>query len=105
MNTSREDFSEFTRAVSRIQANVMAITCAALGGVGFFFLTAWLLVKGGQEVGPHLRLLSQYFIGYSVTWKGSLIGGLYGALVGGVGGWLIATVYNGVVALRARGRR
>jgi hypothetical protein len=65
-------------------------------------MTAWLLIKGGPQVGAHLQLLGHYFIGYSVTWKGSLVGLFYGALVGGVVGWSIGTIYNGIVAIRQR---
>jgi hypothetical protein len=65
-------------------------------------MTAWLLIKGGPHVGAHLQLLGHYFVGYSVTWQGSLVGFFYGALVGGVVGWSIGTIYNGVVVIRQR---
>jgi len=48
----------------------------------------------------HLQLLGQYFICYSVTWKGSMIGFLYGVLVVGLLGWTLATIYNKLVSLR-----
>ena len=51
-----------------------------IGGGGLFLMTAWLLLKGGPHVGQHLQLLSQYFIGYSVTWWGSIVGFAWGAL-------------------------
>jgi hypothetical protein len=57
-------------------------------------------VRGGSRVGAHLQLLGQYFVGYEVTWKGSLIGFFYGALVGGLIGWSIGTVYNKIVGVR-----
>jgi hypothetical protein len=65
-------------------------------------MTSWLLIKGGPQVGVHLQLLGQYFVGYSVTWQGSLVGLFYGALVGGVVGWSIGTLYNAIVAIRQR---
>lgn len=89
-----------SRAVARIHRGVLGLVCAFIGSVGLFTMTAWLLIKGGHTVGPHLGLLGQFFPGYSVTWTGSLVGLFYGALVGGIGGWLIGTVYNGVVRLR-----
>jgi hypothetical protein len=93
---------EVNRAVVRLQIGVLTVVCALLGGVGLFVMTAWLLIKGGPQVGVHLQLLGQYFIGYSVTWKGSLVGFFYGALVGGAVGWSIGTIYNGIVAIRQR---
>lgn len=63
-------------------------------------MTAWLLIKGGPQVGAHLQLLGQYFVGYAMTWKGSLVGIFYGALTGGLVGWAVGTIYNGIVGLR-----
>lgn len=93
---------EVSRAIARIQAGVLAVVCAVIGGVGLFAVTAWLLLKGGPRVGEHLQLLGHYFIGYSVTWKGSVVGFFYGALTGGIVGWSIATVYNRIVGIRQR---
>jgi len=65
-----------------------------------FVMTVWLLIKGGEHVGPHLELLGQYFIGYSVTWTGSVIGLFYGAVFGGICGWLIGMIYHLLVTIR-----
>src|SRR5712691_8126224 len=94
------EIDEISRAVVKIQAGVLAVTCALIGGIGLFVMTAWLLIKGGPQVGAHLQLLGQYFIGYSVTWKGSLVGLFYGALTGGSAGWAVGTVYNWIVGIR-----
>jgi hypothetical protein len=101
-HTRYGELGEVNQAVVRLQTSVLTIVCALLGGVGLFVMTAWLLIKDGLQVGAHLQLLGHYFIGYSVTWKGSLVGLCYGALVGGVIGWAIGTIYNGIVTLRQR---
>ena len=96
------------RTVARLRAGVLAIVFAWTGGVGLFVATAWLLVRGGENVGQHLNLLGHYFPGYSVTWLGSFVGLFYGALTGGVLGWTIAWLYNRLAAFRRRkspGRR
>ncbi len=93
---------ELSRAVARIHAGVLALVGALIGGAGLFIATAWLVIKGGANVGQHLGLLSWYFYGYSVTWPGAFVGLLWGALSGGAIGWLIGAVYNLVVWLRFR---
>src|SRR5688572_21194326 len=99
---SRANREEISRVFARIRTGVLAIVCATIGGVGLFLMTAWLLLKGGPHVGQHLQLLSHYFIGYSVTWWGSVVGLFYGALVGGAVGWAVSTLYNKVIWLRQR---
>jgi len=90
------------RAVLRLNGNVLGIACGVLCGLGLFGATIFLVLKGGEEVGPHLRLLSQYLIGYRVSFAGSLIGLAYGLVLGFVAGWLVARVYGWVVDLRNR---
>ena len=93
---------EISRALARIRTGALAVVCAMIGGVGLFVMTAWLLIKGGPDVGQHLQLLSNFFIGYSVTWRGSIVGLFYGALTGGVVGWAIGAIYNKVVGIREK---
>lgn len=93
---------EVSRVVARIHASVLAFVFAVIGGMSIFVMTVWLLIKGGENIGYHLQLLSQYFIGYSVTWKGSIVGLFYGALIGGIFGWSIGWIYNLIVGIRRR---
>jgi len=94
--------AEISQAIARIRTNALAVVCAIMGGLGLFVMTAWLLIKDGPHVGEHLQLLSNYFIGYSVTWWGSVVGLFYGALCGGVIGWAVGMIYNKVVERRER---
>lgn len=94
--------AKLSHTVARIHAGVMALVFASICGGGLFVMTAWLLIKGGEEVGSHLQLLGQYFIGYSVSWTGSFVGLAYGAGVGGIMGWTIGMVYNRIVGIRHR---
>src|SRR5687767_15549077 len=87
-------------AVARMRAGILAIVFAMLCGTGLFVATAWLLVKGGENVGATLGLLGNYLPGYAVTWPGAILGLVYGAAIGGAMGWLLARVYNRL----ARGR-
>lgn len=89
-------------AAARLRAGILAVTFGLLGGVGLFTVTAWLLVKGGEQVGPHLSLLANYFPGYRVSWAGAFLGAGYGMVTGGVVGWLLATIYNRIADWRAQ---
>ncbi|MEP6957803.1 MAG: hypothetical protein ABI980_03665 [Nitrospirota bacterium] len=93
---------EISETLARIRADALALVCAMIGGAGIFAMTVWLVIKDGPQVGRHLQLLSNYFVGYSVTWPGAFVGLLYGALTGGVIGWAIARIYNAVVAASRR---
>ena len=88
--------------VRRVNAVVFALAVGLLAGVALFVVTNWLVLKGGQVVGPHLALLGQFFIGYRVTFLGSLIGFAYAFVTGGVLAYAGATVYNWVADLRQR---
>jgi hypothetical protein len=93
---------EISHTLVRIKAVALALVCGLIGGVGLFVMTVWLLIKDGPQAGQHLQLLSNYFIGYSVTWPGAFVGLLYGAMTGGMVGWVIGRIYNGVVNARQR---
>ncbi len=100
-NTAKEKSNqELCRAVARIKAGIMAVIMGLLCGSGVFVATAWLLIKGGPNVGEHLNLLGHYFIGYDVSWPGAFIGLFYGTLSGAVVGFAIGLLYNQIVCLR-----
>lgn len=87
-------------AVLRLNGNVLGIVLGVVAALVIFVATNWLVVKGGSNVGSHLNLLGQFFIGYSVTFIGSLIGAFYGLLTGYVVGFLIAWIYNRIIFLK-----
>jgi len=97
---SERDRALIRAAIARLRASVMAVVFGLTGGVGLWVATAWLLIRGGERVGYHLGLLSNYFPGYRVSWPGSLLGFVYGALLGALVGWSVAWVYNTVAHLR-----
>ena len=84
-------------AIRRLNARAWGIAMGLLLGSGLFFATNILVVKGGQNVGQHLGLLSVYFPGYRVTFFGSLIGFVYAFVLGYALGRLVGTVYNRLV--------
>ena len=102
MHTDPKAGEEISRAVAKIQGGVLAVVCGLIGGLGVFIMTVWLLLEDGPQVGSHLQLLSNYFIGYSVTWRGSFVGLFYGALTGGLIGWAIGMIYSKIVGIRMK---
>jgi hypothetical protein len=83
-----------------LNAKVFGLTLGIVCGLALFLATNWLVLKGGKSVGPHLSLLSQYFIGYRVSFLGSFIGFFYGFAVGTLCGSLMGWMYNRIAALR-----
>jgi hypothetical protein len=87
------------QAFAKMDKMALGIAAGLVGAVGIFLATVILLIKGGYPVGPNLALLGQYFIGYTVSWKGSVAGALYGFLFGFALGWSTAFLRNLFVAL------
>jgi hypothetical protein len=86
--------------VLRLDAIAQAISAGVLVGLGIFAATNWLVLKGGDVVGPNLALLAQFCPGYRVSFLGSLIGFAYGLFYGGLAGWAVGTLYNRVLDAR-----
>jgi hypothetical protein len=102
LQPEKNNEEQLTRAVLRLNGNVWGVACGILCGLGLFLATIWLVIKGGQQVGPHLKLLAQFLPGYRVTAGGAFLGLLYGLLLGFIAGWLLAWIYNRIVSLRRR---
>ena|SRR3990172_9993040 len=96
------------RAVVLLNSKMLGLILGLLFGLAIFIATNWLLLKGGHRtpsgayvVGPHLQLLSQFFLGYRVSFLGSIIGFLYGFAVGTLAGATIGWVYNKIADFRS----
>jgi hypothetical protein len=89
--------------ILRLEALVQGVAWGLVAGLALFLATNFLVLKGGRVVGPHLSLLRQFFIGYEVTFVGSLIGFAYAFACGFVAGYFVSLVYNRVVRRRSIG--
>jgi uncharacterized membrane protein len=96
---------EVRRAVARLKAGILGLVFGLIFGIGLFAMTAILLIESGPNMGYHLGLLGNYFIGYTVTWKGAFIGFFWAFAVGVVIGWSIGIIYNRIVTIRSNGRK
>ncbi|MEM2125317.1 MAG: hypothetical protein QXQ53_02840 [Candidatus Methanosuratincola sp.] len=88
----------------KLNATITGINLGLIFGLTIFLATNILLIKGGDVIGPHLALLGQYFIGYKVTFVGSMIGLLYGFGLGFIIGYAFARLYNWLADLRENRR-
>ncbi len=104
--SSKEEEKLFS-GVLRLNSKILGLILGTLMGLAIFIGTNWLVIKGGHiapngeyVVGPHLQLLSQFFIGYKVSFLGSVIGFFYGFAIGTLSGATIGWIYNKIVDFR-----
>lgn len=70
----------------------------ALGGlIALATIVATLFPEGRAD---GLALLSQYFVGYTVSWTGALVGFAWAGFVGFVVGWFTAFCRNLMIAVQ-----
>ena len=87
------------RAFARMDKLAFAVALGTVCGLLVFSATMWIISRGGDVLNSHLRLLGQYFIGYTVTFKGGLIAFAYSFFWGGLFGWLFAYLRNLFLAI------
>lgn len=90
------------KVITRLDKIALGVAVGVLCALTVSGVTAFLIVKGGPVVGPTLALLGQYFIGYTVTPRGCVVGALYGFLTGFLLGWITAAIRNALVAVYVR---
>jgi hypothetical protein len=105
--TNNNNDEKLFKGVLLLNAKFIGLIMGLLFGLAVFIATNWLLIKAKatpevQVVGPHLQLLGQFFIGYRVTFLGSLIGFLYGFAIGSLCGTAIGYIYNKIAQFRNR---
>ncbi len=98
---------QLAKALLRFNSKMLGLLLGVLFGLVIFIATNWLVIKGGHVndageyiVGPNLQLLSQFFIGYRVSFLGSIIGLFYGFALGTIIGSAIGLIYNKITDLR-----
>ena len=85
-------------AFARMDKIAFATATGSVLGILMFLATLWLVIKGGNVVGPNLRLLGEYFKGYTVTVRGAFLAFGYSFLWGFLFGWLFAYIRNLILA-------
>ncbi len=74
----------------KLSVKAFALAGGILWGLAVFILT-WLKIMG---YGGELTLIKSYYIGYSVTPLGSVIGAVYGFFDAGIGCAIFVLLYN-----------
>jgi hypothetical protein len=83
----------------KLDTRAFTLAFAIWWGGCVFLLTWWIiLVHGATTDGG---IIAQVYLGYSFTPLGSIIGLLYGLVDGAIGGFLLAWLYNLVLARTA----
>ena len=86
-------------AFARMDKLAFATAVGTVCGLLVFSATLWIISRGGNVSGSHLRLLAQYFIGYTVTVRGGFIAFGYSFFWGFLFGWLFAYLRNLLLAV------
>ncbi len=87
------------RAFARMDKFAFAVAVGTICGLMVLTATLWIISRGGDVLNSHLRLLGQYFIGYTVTVKGGFIAFGYSFFWGFLFGWLFAYLRNLFLAI------
>lgn len=89
-----EQFLLFAPVDKRAFGVAIGTVCALI----IIGITAVELI-GAPNATADLSLLGEYFTGYTVTWRGALIGGVWAFAAGFCAGWFTGFVRNLVLAL------
>lgn len=101
---ARREEQLIKHAVVRLNGHVLGFVLGTIGALALFAATMWLVLKGGEVVGPHLGLLDNFLPGYSVTVVGSFVGAAYAFVIGYICGYIVSSVYNFIAMIRSASR-
>ena len=87
-------------AFAPLHKRAFGVATGVAGALLMVLLTlAGMFLPGARDF--PLELIRQYFAGYSVSWVGALVGGLWGFAVAFVAGWFAAFCRNLALAISA----
>ena len=86
-------------AYAHYDARALGMALGSVVGGVLFFGTIMLLLRGGENVGLHLSLLGNYFLGFEVSWAGAFIGLIEGAVGGFLFGYILGKLINFTIEL------
>lgn len=89
---------ELVLAFAPLDKRALGIAVGLTLGTGVFALTAFHIIASPSKA-MDISLLAQYFYGYTVSWKGALLGSVWGFFSGFVAGWFTAFCRNMLFAM------
>jgi hypothetical protein len=98
----RQAANPLIQAFAPLHRSAMGTAVGIVLGTMIFLAT---LASIRRDPAEHLRLLSQFFIGYSVSLQGALLGLVWGFATGYVVGWTFALLRNVAVWIYLIGLR
>ena len=90
--------TELALAFAPLHKQALGIAVGLAAGLVMAAVTIIVLVRGAERE-INLNLLAAYFYGYSVSWRGVLVGFGWAFLVGFTIGWFVAFCRNLVLAI------
>jgi len=76
----------------KLKPGALGLTAGIIWGVGLMLATWWSLVL--DTGGNTMRLIANFYFGYSVSFLGSIIGLIWGFVDGLICGYIFALLYN-----------
>jgi hypothetical protein len=76
----------------RLNTRAFALTCGFVWGAVVFLATVWLLLFGYE--GYLMKNLDHFYLGYSYSYAGAVVGGIWGLVDGLICGFVFAWLYN-----------
>lgn len=85
------------QAFAPMHKRALGVAVGLTIGLVVFAVTVFHIIATPSDA--PLDLLSQYFYGYSATWRGAFIGAWWGFVAGFAAGWFLAFVRNFALAI------
>ena len=76
----------------KLNIKVMAIAFGLVLGISLFVITWWIILLEGSS--NSTTFIGKFYLGYSLTPIGSIIGFVWGLVDGAIGGAMFAWLYN-----------
>ena len=76
----------------KLHKTALGLSLGLIWGFTVMLATWWLLIIGAQ--GHTISKLRAFYIGYSFSWGGSILGLIWGFVDGFIAGVIIAWLYN-----------
>jgi hypothetical protein len=86
-------------AFAPMHKRALGIAVGMTVGVLLSAITIFHVLVPSTAIELNVELLSQYFYGYEVSWRGALVGFFWGFVSGFVSGWFVAFTRNMVTAV------